>query len=316
VEGIDIQRLAADGAAEVAHMTFPAYRHLLSLQPAPRHPGQGDTALVQPVANLARLGAEPVGLILTEVPFHRQHEGEILSVFVVESRRGQGVATALVTSMEDRLRRGGLQSITAVYMSGGPSIPAIERVFAKCGWSAPEVRALSVRFTPQEAMRTPWFGRVALRDADFEIVAWKDVRPEERAAAREAHERAPWVRQGLEFWNHDHYGFDEVSSLGLRYHGQLVGWVINHRIAPGQVRFTCSFMREDLSRRGRILPLYTESVRRLADEGCELCTLITPVWYNEMAEFLRRRCAHVVTFFGETRGVHKRLRVPGSGEAE
>lgn len=315
MEGLDIQRLTAEAAAEVAHMTFPAYRHLLSLAPQPRHPQQGDKAPVQPVANLARIEGAAAGLILAEVPFHRQHEGEVLSIFVDEGRRRLGVATALVTSMEDRLRRGGLESITAVYMTGGPFIPVIERVFARCGWSEPEVRALSVRFTPQEAMRTPWFGRVSLRDADFEIFAWKDVRPEERAAARAAHERQPWVRQGLEFWNHDHYGFDEVSSLGLRYRGELVGWVINHRIAPRQVRFTCSFVREDLSKRGRILPLYTESVRRLADEGCELCTLITPVWYKEMAEFLRRRCAHVVTFFGETRGVHKRLRVEGSGQA-
>ena len=35
------------GMAEVcAAMTFPAYRHLLSLEPAPRHPKEGDQRIV------------------------------------------------------------------------------------------------------------------------------------------------------------------------------------------------------------------------------------------------------------------------------
>jgi hypothetical protein len=66
-------------------------------------------------------------------------------------------------------------------------------------------------------------------------------------------------------------------------------------------------MREDLSRRGRILPLYTESIRRLVAGGCRVCTMVTPVHYSEMAEFLRRRCAACVTFFGESRGAEKQL---------
>ena len=43
-------------APELAQMTFPVYRHLIPLQPAPRHPEQGDRKTVQPIAIAARLG--------------------------------------------------------------------------------------------------------------------------------------------------------------------------------------------------------------------------------------------------------------------
>ena len=152
---------------------------------------------------------------------------------------------------------------------------------------------------------------LGLVDVDrFQIVPWSDITAEERAAIRRSHEEAPWIARGLEPWTHDSYGFDPISSLGLRYEGSVVGWVINHRIAHDCVRFTCSFMRRDLSRRGRILPLYTESILRLTAAGIKECTLVTPLEYSEMAEFLRRRCASAVHFFGETRGSAKRLDSP------
>ena len=79
-----------------------------------------------------------------------------------------------------------------------------------------------------------------------------------------------------------------MSSVGLRYRGEVVGWVINHQIDPRTVRFTCSFMRKDLSRRARIVPLYSEALRRLSEAGCEFCTFITPTVYAGMVEFIRR----------------------------
>ena len=87
----------------------------------------------------------------------------------------------------------------------------------------------------------------------------------------------------------------------------MVGWVINHVVAPGTVRFTCSFLRKDLSRRGRIVPLYYESLRRLAAAGVERATFVTPVIYPNMIRFIRRWIEPVSEFVGETRGSAKRL---------
>ena len=66
-------------------------------------------------------------------------------------------------------------------------------------------------------------------------------------------------------------------------------------------------MRDDLSRRGRILPLYTESILRVSQAGIGECSLVTPLEYAHMAEFLKRRCASAVHFFAETRASAKLL---------
>ena len=84
--------------------------------------------------------------------------------------------------------------------------------------------------------------------------------------------------------------------------------MLNHRVAQDAVRFTCSFMRKDLGRRGRIMPLYTASIERLRAAGIETCMFVTPVVHRTMVEFVRRRCAPWASFFGETKGTVRNLR--------
>jgi GNAT superfamily N-acetyltransferase len=287
-------------------MTFPAYRHLLALQPAFRLPGEAEQRLVQALGFVGRSGDHAVGLALAEAPV-RKEEGasELLSLFVEREHRGAGLATALVEAVEDGLRQRGFPSVEAVYMTGKASIAAVERIFAKRGWETPELRTVTVKFTMQEALATPWYGRMRLLLASAEVFCWKDLTADERRRLVESNERAPWIPKGLEPWRHDIIGFEPVSSLGLRYRGEVVGWVINHQVDARTVRLTCSFMRKELS--PRIVPLYSEVLRRLSEAGCEFCTFITPTVYPGMLEFIQRHCAPYASFTGETRGTRKLL---------
>ena len=74
------------------------------------------------------------------------------------------------------------------------------------------------------------------------------------------------------------------------------------RLYADTVRFTCSWMRDDMRGLARILPLYTESLKRLMASGtCNWCMFVTPVAYTGMVEFVKRRCAKWGSFFGETK---------------
>jgi hypothetical protein len=116
----------------------------------------------------------------------------------------------------------------------------------------------------------------------------------------------------LEPWRADER-FDEVSSVGLRQDGQIVGWVINHRAGPDMVTFTTSFVRHDLARRGVTFPLFVASLERLQGTGVT-CTFVTAGLYAHMNRFVLRRCAPFATFCGETRGVSKQPSSPVGGE--
>lgn len=302
-----IDLLQPDDVMACESMSFPAYRHLLALQPVLRLPNEAEQRVIQPIALVARVSGSPIALAVAEVPVNA-HEGapELLSLFVASPYRGQGVATALVEAVEETVRASGAASVEAVYTTGKPSIPAVERIFEKRGWEAPAMRSLTVRFTLAEALSTPWYGRSGLPEG-AEIFSWSDLTADEYQRLRESNEHTPWIPSSLQPWRHDVIGFDPVSSVGLRYRGEVVGWVINHQVAPDTVRFTCSFMHPSLSRRARILPLYSEAVRRLSEAGCAFCTFITPTVYPPMIEFIRRHCAPYASFTGETRGTRKSL---------
>lgn len=300
-------------APAVAAMTFPAYRRLLSLEPTPRHPEQGDKTVIQPLAIAAWDGDRPVGLAVAELPTIPGGVPELLSLFVPADVRRQGVATALVAALEDHVAQCGFSTLQAVYTTGKPEIEAIERIFTKDGWDAPIARTVTCRFSTEQALATPWFGRLKFPGDEYEIISWTDVRPDEREALMREQQAEHWIPAGLEPWRHDRQGFDTVSSVGLRHKGRLAGWVINHRVTPDTVRFTCSWMRGDMRGMARILPLYTESLRRLLASGqCKTCMFITPVEYTGMVEFVRRRCAKWGSFFGETKGTRKTGLVPAA----
>jgi type 2 lantibiotic biosynthesis protein LanM len=312
--GIRIEELAPPVDPRFLEMTFPAYRHLLQRRKARRHLDDLSLPEVTPWALGAIQGREPAGLVLAEILDPPADTVEILSLFVYPPRRGKGLGTRLLEDAAVRLARAGVSRLHGVYMTGQPTQEALERVLEKARWEPPRTRMLTIRFTLEEARRTEWYGRYPLGDG-FTVFPWAELDSTEREALVKSQEERHWIKPDLEPWRHDRFGFEPLSSLGVRYRGELVGWVINHALSEKVVRFTCSFIRRDLGRRGKLVPAYSESIRRLSSTSFEECMLTVPLQHEGMARFLVRWCRPMASFFGETRGTQKRLRPTGEAEA-
>ena len=82
-------------------MTFPAYRHLLAMTPAPRHLDGTDQPTGQPVGVAALSQGHAVGLVLADVPVEGGGHPELLSLFVHRDWRSKGLGTMLVGALEE-----------------------------------------------------------------------------------------------------------------------------------------------------------------------------------------------------------------------
>jgi GNAT superfamily N-acetyltransferase len=306
---VEIERLSAPVPAGLAAMTFPVYRPMLALAPTTRHPEQADEIPVQPMAFLAKLGDRAIGLALAELPLSPASSPELLSLFVEPTFRNRGVGRRLLEAVEREVEGAGGRELTAVYTTGRPSIAAVERILWKRGWVAPEPRTVSARFAPGDFLASDLFSerRMAALGAKLDLFPWSELGAAEKAAIRDSDARQPWITPMLAFWRFERAGYHELSSIGVRYRGEVVGWVINHALGEDAVRFTCSFLRKDISRRGRIVPLYRESLRRLVEAECPRCTFVTPFEYPNMVRFIYRWIAPIAEFVGETRGSRKSL---------
>jgi GNAT superfamily N-acetyltransferase len=306
VSGEDSALALLDPAAAAAFeaLTFPAYRHLLRLERAPRHAGTTQLALITPVAVGLRLGGAPAGLALAELK--DGGAAELLSVFVDTAIRGRGVAGRLLAALEEELVRRGASSLQAVYMTGQPSQGAVERVLEKAGFDPPAARMLSVRIRVEDLRRTRWYRRIPL-ESGLEIFPWADLGADEREGLRVEQAASGWIPSHLEPWKHDADGFERRSSVGVRRGREVVGWVINHEISESVVRFTSSYLRRGVGTRGRLMPVFSESIRRLSGTPYETATFTVPVAHAGMVSFTRRWIEPHASFLGETRGARKRL---------
>jgi GNAT superfamily N-acetyltransferase len=315
---VDLVPLAAPVAGELFDMTFPSYRHLLSLQPTPRHPELGEVNSVQPFGWVARRSGAAVGLAVAEAPLPGQGgEPQLLSLFVRPEARQQGIGRALVAAVEETAARLGHRRIGAVYTTGKPTIGWVERILAARGWEPPRPGSLVATFDPADALSSERYRPALLRgyQRGLEIFPWSQLRPGELDEVRRSDEEERWIEPKLVPWQYPPEELD-ASSVGGRWQGRLVGWVLNHRVGRDQVRWSISYMHPALARRGKVVGLYHASLSRLHAEGsCRLCTFTTPFSYGPMAAMARRWIAPFARTLEESRLVGRSLEPPAATAA-
>ena len=282
----------ADAASAFRHMTFPAYQHLLDF----------DSSRPAPLAIAVRNEADSTGLALAYPA--ADNAADLLSVFVESGARGQGLGTELVRRIESVCMTRGVKKLTATYMTGQPGTEAVERIFARTGWSEPHTRMLVVRCSLDSIKSAPWMKQYRLPEG-YEILSWIDVSAQERREIMESHKAEAWIAADLVPFDFEQ-DIEPITSIALRVRGRILGWCLNHVIGD-VLRYTCSFVRRDLQRLGRILLLYNEAVARMPRARLSVGSWTVPVWHAGMANFARKHMQPYSIFFGETRGVEKSI---------
>jgi GNAT superfamily N-acetyltransferase len=210
---------------------------------------------------IGAMGTEPLGLVLADVrPV--PEPAQVLSIYVVPAARHQGIATGLLAALEDGLVACGVDSAYAVFPSGKESTPYVERLLARRGWTPPRPRMYLFQATQrslEQLLAAPWLRPTEL-PPEYEFFPWMQYTPTDRAVVIAGLESgrvpimlSPFSEEGI---------IEPAVSLGLRYRGEVYGWMIGHRIAPRTIRYTALYVREDIPHKGLGFRMFAESLQR------------------------------------------------------
>lgn len=281
-------------AGKYEKFTFPSFRNLLRNIDYDR----------SVIAIAASYQEQPVGLALAQIRFDSK-SAEVLSIFVDATHRNTGLGKALLNRLEQELRTRGCTTTEIVYMTGQSTTPALERLLQKCHWQPPHPRMLVCKGDDQ-VLEAPWVKKYSHLPSSYNIFPWQEITEQERQAIKQQQEIQPWIPEDLIPFQYEN-NFEPLNSLGLRYQGQVVGWVINHRFSSDTIRYTCSFVRKDLQKMGRIISLYAEAGKRQCKANIFKCIWTVPRQHESMVNFVQRYWLPYLNSFEETRGTCKSL---------
>ncbi len=248
-----------------------------------------------------------IGLALAEV----RPAGDlarVLSLFVAPEHRRRGVGDTLLAHLEHALAREGCTEVMLAYRSDWPSVPAIERLLQRHGWTPPQTRMLICKASTERIVEAPWLDRASL-PAGFTLFPWSELTPQEREAIQRRQETEGWYPPVLTPFQEEER-LEPLNSVGLRYKGRVVGWMITHRTAPDTIQYTSLFVEPELQGQGRALPLLAEAIRRQVAVGDEVPYGIFQVEAeNEvMIKFVNRYLRPYLISLAELRRSRKSLR--------
>jgi GNAT superfamily N-acetyltransferase len=239
----------ADQAAPFLGMTYRSFVPLL-------------TALTPdgPAVAIGAFTDQPAGLAVAELK--SAETAMLLSIYVVPAARQRGIGTGLVTATEEALVARGIVEVHAVYPSGKESTPFVERLLAQRGWSPPRPRMYLFQATQRslETLLTASWLRPAELPPEYEFFPWAEHTETDRAVILAGLESGRFPAMLSPFT--EVTSIEPAVSLGLRYRGELYGWMIGHRIAPHTIRYTALFVREDIPHKGLGFRMFAESLQR------------------------------------------------------
>ncbi len=252
----------------------------------------------------AKLADQIVGLAIVEVDTQSAKAG-ILSLFVLPEHRDRGIGTCLVQQLETKLLTMGCTQVLLSYQATEITQAALEPILQRQGWKPPKVSLILVKAEAERIPEIPWFKKYQL-PKDFVIFPWQELTEKEKQQLQQGQEEKPWYQQGLSPFL-DEAIVEPINSLGLRYQGEVVGWIVTHRVAPDTIRYTSMFVDKRWQRLGRGIVLMAESLQRQYNSSIPYYAYAVSSRNPPMLEFVDRHCKPYMSWIAESKTTHKRL---------
>lgn len=240
----------------------------------------------------AWVDGQPVGLALSLwCPY--EDLARIVTLFVAPAFRRQGVADLLLAATESGWRARGAKRLEVGYLQQSGAADTLSRMLARHAWPQAQPERL-ICACDRSMLDSKWFAREPVVPNGCDIISWSRVSVRERAALMAEQLLDPWIPTSLNPFKYEANA--EFNSVALREAGKIVGWVITERYDVQTLVYSCSYMHPDRQKRGWIVPLYIEAVRRHATRSdLPNARWAVPYRFAPMVKFVQRWMASYAT---------------------
>ena len=247
----------------------------------------------QDLTNIAlgvALQGQPVGLVLAECP-KNQHQANILSLFVAQKHRQQGIGTALLMQIEEILKQSGCQQLNILY-NLNLTTPILERMLKQQNWEPASFYSLQC-LTKEIIKQAPFLHRYTFPQR-FTIFPWVELSDRERLKIKQRDNGLNYPDELCPF-REDRIA--AISSIGLRNdREEVIGWSIVQQSMPNLVVYRALFIKPEFQGTGLGIHLLAASInRQITDEKVTEALFIILAENKKMVRFVNRHLAPYLT---------------------
>ncbi|CDR32960.1 hypothetical protein [Criblamydia sequanensis] len=210
-------------------------------------------------------------------------------------------AEPLLDEVEKILKEKNCMIVCCLYehTKGSPRSP-LSLLLEKKGFGSPSVKYIKYYFDCY-AFKPPWFTKEMTLQEDFKIFPWKDLTPKEENRLRQLEEQFsfhPFISP-----TNEKIFIQYINSLGLKYKGDIVGWMITHTLPYEKewVRYSGFFIDPQFQHQGFAIPLLQQSIKLQQNSPLRWSYFMINLDYTESdwIRFVEKRLAPYTTKIGE-----------------
>lgn len=245
---LDLPKLDAETLQRYLEMTDARSRSCLYS----RHPD--DISNVTIIAVAIQTAGKPIGLALATV-FNALRTAEVHSLFIEPQHRHKGLGSQLFNFLENEILKCRCILASFVYLKGEEYTPFLEKILKKQNWAGPRFYAMHFRFN-SDTFHPPWLREDYKLPPSFTEFSWADLtQPEQQKLAFQLEHRV--FSYGVSPLIED---AEMLNSLGLRYKGEVVGWMITKREKPDTIRYMALYIQKEFHGLGPAMKLLCDSI--------------------------------------------------------
>lgn len=249
---------------ELAALTSPQYHSFIS----PKKTEVSSTNV--PIAIAAYQKGKPIGLLLAQFnPILRL--ADMYSLYVLEAYRNKHAANEMIALLEKELIVERCLVISYSYVTDTPTTSSLEHLLQELHWAKPKPFKIYCEFDA-ETFHPAWYEHAGTLPDGFTEFLWEELTEEDK------HKLSFQETQGVfpvevSPFNSTNSDFDSMTSLGMRYEGEVIGWMITHRTDSNTLAYTALFIQKEYQKQPVAIHMLANAIKRQVTGGIRWGTL-------------------------------------------